>query len=86
MSCLPLAAAVCLLVAMEIRAAQDKQPNIIFIMSDDVGWGDHEANNKYMATPNLIQMAQRGVVMNQSYTLQACTPTRSALLTGRLVM
>ena len=85
MSRFPKAVVVCLLVAMEIGAVQSR-PNIVFIMSDDVGWGDHEANNQHMATPNLIQMAKRGVVMTQSYTLQACTPTRSALLTGRLVM
>ena len=85
MNSLPRAVVVWLLVAMKTETVRGK-PNIIFIMGDDIGWGDYEANNQYMATPNLIRMAQHGVVLNQSYTLQTCTPTRSALLTGRLVV
>ena len=85
MNSLPWAVVVWLLVAMKTETVRGK-PNIIYILSDDIGWGDHEANNKYFATPNLIKMAQHGVVLNQSYTLQTCTPTRSALLTGRLVV
>ena len=85
MNSLPWVVVVWLLVAMKTETVQGK-PNIIYILSDDIGWGDHEANNKYFATPNLIKMAQHGVVLNQSYTLQTCTPTRSALLTGRLVV
>ncbi|XP_076442669.1 arylsulfatase B-like [Babylonia areolata] len=59
------------------------KPNIIIMMADDVGWADYEVHDPQMATPSLTALAQRGLVLNQSYTLQTCTPTRSALLSGR---
>ena len=77
--------AIYLQVAMTLVMANKTQPNILFLLSDDVGMADTEAVDPAMSTPTLTRLAQLGVVMNQSYTLQTCTPTRSALLTGRLV-
>ncbi|KAL8583863.1 hypothetical protein ACOMHN_040332 [Nucella lapillus] len=58
------------------------RPNIVLMMGDDVGWADYEVNDPSMATPAITALAQRGLTLNQSYTLQTCTPTRSALLSG----
>merc|ERR1712121_504104 len=70
------------LVAMTC-GAMAKKPNIMILMADDVGWADYEVNDPEMATPALTALSQRGLVLNQSYTLQTCTPTRAALLSGR---
>ncbi|XP_070192929.1 arylsulfatase J-like isoform X1 [Littorina saxatilis] len=58
-------------------------PNIIILMGDDVGFADYEINDPAMRTPANTALAQKGLTLNQSYTLQTCTPTRTALLTGR---
>ena len=43
------------------------RPNILFIMADDLGWADVGWNDPGMYTPVLDDLAQRGVVMNQTY-------------------
>ena len=77
--------AACLLVVVALAAVDGKKPNIIMFVADDVGTADHELYDPAMRTPNLLRLAKLGITMNQSYTLQACTPTRTALLTGKLV-
>nr|XP_037275731.1 arylsulfatase B-like [Rhipicephalus microplus] len=61
----------------------DRSPHIILIVADDLGWNDVSWNNHKMHTPNLERLAREGVILNQSYVLPTCTPTRAALLTGR---
>lgn len=62
-------------------------PNIIFIMADDMGWGDLSIapfNQKKFSTPNLDQMAREGVRFTDFYSGHTvCAPARSVLLTGR---
>eukprot|EP00092_Neocalanus_flemingeri_P019261 GFUD01020865.1.p1 GENE.GFUD01020865.1~~GFUD01020865.1.p1 ORF type:complete len:508 (-),score=119.82 GFUD01020865.1:126-1649(-) len=60
-----------------------KQPNIIVIVADDLGYNDVSWHNKEMLTPNLGNLAHNGVILEQSYVQPICTPTRSALMTGR---
>ena len=61
------------------------QPNIIFILADDVGWSDFSYNvrDSPIQTPYIDSMATRGVVLTQYYTHSLCTPSRAALLTGK---
>ncbi len=64
--------------------AQDRKPNIIFILADDLGWGDVGFNGQeYIRTPNLDMMANEGMVFTDHYAGSAvCMPSRCALLTG----
>ena len=61
-----------------------KRPHIVFILADDLGFGDVGWNNKLMAdvTKRLARIAARGVTPSQYYVQQVCTPSRSALMTG----
>lgn len=65
-------------------SAQTKQPNIVIIFADDLGWGDVGCFGSSIPTPNLDQMAKEGVRMTRFYSASAvCSPSRAALLTGR---
>ena len=80
-------------------AGAARQPNILFIMADDLGWNDVSWNNPDMPTPNLARLAEEGIRLEQAYsqqvvqghlawaqlttTLQVCTPSRAAFLTGK---
>ncbi|CAM9439259.1 unnamed protein product [Discosporangium mesarthrocarpum] len=64
---------------------EDKQPNVIFILIDDLGWGDigYQSSDLSNLTPNLDAMAAKGVKLDNYYTSNICTPARASLLTGR---
>lgn len=66
------------------RSAEDP-PNIVLIMADDLGYGDLGCYGHPVAkTPNLDQLAREGVRFTQHYANgPECSPTRTALLTGR---
>ena len=65
--------------------AAERQPNIIFILADDLGYGDIGAYGATaIATPNIDRMAAQGAMFNEFYSVSpVCTPARAALLTGR---
>jgi arylsulfatase A len=61
-------------------------PNIVFILADDLGYGDlHCLNpNGKISTPNLDRLAQAGMIFTDAHSSSAvCTPTRYGILTGR---
>ena len=58
-------------------------PNIVMIMADDLGYGDVGWHDGPYLTPHLDALAESGVRLEQHYSLPVCSPTRSALLTGR---
>jgi arylsulfatase A-like enzyme len=60
------------------------QPNVVFIVGDNVGWGDIGCYGGTAPTPRIDSLAAEGTRF-KNYNVEAqCTPTRSALLTGRL--
>ena len=61
-----------------------KRPNIIFILTDDMGWGDLAAHgHPYLKTPNLSRLAAEGLCFDQFYTCSpVCSPSRVGFLTG----
>ena len=67
-------------------AASDKKPNFIIFFSDDTGWGDLGANGVAPSeTPNLDKLAAGGLRFTDFHAgASVCTPSRAALMTGRL--
>ena len=60
-----------------------EKPNILFILIDDMGWGDIGYNSEDILSPNLDKLAEEGLTFGQHYVNPECTPTRVSLLTGR---
>jgi arylsulfatase A len=73
--------------ALPVRAAEAKastqKPNIIFILSDDVGLGDVGATGGPFKTPQLDALAKGGTRFEYCYATPLCGPTRCLFLTGR---
>ncbi|NYT40666.1 sulfatase-like hydrolase/transferase [Sphingomonas sp. R-74633] len=68
------------------HAAPRRLPNIVFILVDDMGWGDIAAYNpnSKIPTPNLDRMAKQGMRFNDMHASSAvCTPSRYSILTGQ---
>ena len=61
------------------------QPNVVFILADDLGWGDLSVYGQTdFRTPNLDKLAAQGVRLTQAYSNSAvCSATRFGLITGR---
>lgn len=78
---LPLA----LLLAVSALTAHARQPNVIFILADDLGPGDLGCyGQKIIQTPNLDRMAAEGMRLTQHYSGNAvCAPSRCVLMTGK---
>ncbi|MBO9612642.1 MAG: sulfatase-like hydrolase/transferase [Dyadobacter sp.] len=63
-----------------------RQPNVIYILADDLGSGDLSClnSNSQISTPNLDKLASNGLVFTDAHSGSAvCTPTRYGILTGR---
>jgi len=72
------------LVASENRQAASPKPNVVLIMTDDVGYGDIGSYGAPdVKTPNIDRLAREGVRLTDFYAAPQCTPTRAALITGR---
>lgn len=69
--------------AFSLASAQSKQPNIVYILADDLGWKDVGFQGSDIKTPNLDKLAEQGVRFTQFYAQPMSTPTRAALMTGR---
>ncbi len=65
-----------------LLAAESSQPNIVVIMSDDMGYSDLGCSGGEIKTPNLDTLAAGGLRFTQFYNTARCCPTRAALLTG----
>jgi len=73
-----------LLSAAEEPAAESRKPNIIYILADDLGYGDLGCYGQTLyTTPNIDQLASEGMRFTQHYAgSTVCSPSRCSLLTG----
>jgi arylsulfatase A-like enzyme len=68
------------------KEAETRHPNIIYILADDLGYGDISCLNdsSKIQTPNLDKLAGQGIIFTDAHSNSAvCTPTRYGILTGR---
>ena len=76
-----------LLISCSFRlvAGQEKSrpPNILFLLADDLGWYDVGYHNPKIQTPNIDKLMKSGVLLDNYYVQQVCTPTRGSVMTGR---
>src|SRR4051794_7425266 len=70
------------LFAASLNAATAPRPNIIVILSDDMGYSDLGCYGGEIATPSLDALAAGGLRFTQFYNTARCCPTRAALLSG----
>ena len=72
------------LMAQQVMAADDR-PNIIFILADDMGYGDLACyGNQYIQTPNIDRLARTGTSFTQAYAGSGISsPSRCSLMTGK---
>lgn len=60
------------------------QPNIVFILVDDLGYGHVGFNGSvYYETPAIDRLANEGLVLDNAYMYPTCSPSRTALATGK---
>lgn len=69
----------------ENNAAANSKPNIVYILADDLGYGDLSCyGQSHFETPNLDKMAAEGMLFTQHYAgCTVCAPSRSSLMTGQ---
>jgi arylsulfatase A-like enzyme len=81
---LPACLAAAVLFSFNAADAQRRQPNVVFILADDLGWSDLGCYGADLhETPRLDQLAREGVRFTQAYAMPVCSPSRAAILTGR---
>lgn len=68
--------------SQNMSLGQKNLPNIVLIMSDDMGYSDIGCYGSEIHTPNLDKLAAGGVRMTRFYNTARCCPTRASLLTG----
>ena len=66
-----------------LHAAEATKPNIVYVLADDLGWGDLSTNGGSIPTPNIDRLCKEGVRLDNFMGWCVCSPTRAMLLTGR---
>ncbi|MFR9621048.1 MAG: sulfatase-like hydrolase/transferase [Rikenellaceae bacterium] len=70
-------------VAVAPSVVMASQPDIIYILADDLGYADVGFNGSDIQTPNIDRIARQGVQLQNYYVCPVSTPTRAGLMTGR---
>ncbi|MEI6275101.1 MAG: arylsulfatase [Prolixibacteraceae bacterium] len=68
--------------SLEAQNKSAKKPNILVILSDDMGYSDIGCFGSEIKTPNLDRLAKNGIKFTQFYNTARCSPSRASLLTG----
>lgn len=72
------------LILFQILTFAKNNPNILFVLADDFGWGNVGYHNPTVSTPNIDYLVKNGLELNRHYTHYICAPSRSSLHSGRL--
>jgi arylsulfatase A-like enzyme len=72
------------LLAVRLVSAQPARPNVVFLLVDDLGWGDFGCYGaKFNETPNIDKLATQGLRFTNAYSAcTVCSPSRAAILSG----
>jgi len=70
-------------VSLSAEEASPARPNILLIVADDLGWSDVGWHGGFSKTPHLDRLVREGIELDQHYVQPVCTPTRTALMSGR---
>ncbi|MHC4675610.1 MAG: sulfatase-like hydrolase/transferase, partial [Planctomycetota bacterium] len=76
----------CVQTSKQLASNSSDRPNIVFIMADDLGYGDVTCYNpdSKIHTPNIDRLARQGILFTDAHSPSSvCTPTRYGVLTGR---
>lgn len=70
--------------AAALQGQTNRPPNIVFVLADDLGWGDLGCyGNQFIPTPNLDRLAKQGSLFTSFYVANpVCSPSRTAFLSG----
>ena len=74
------------LLSIALAQGEEKRPNIVIILADDLGNADLGYRGGQVKTPNIDKLAAEGVRLESFYGMPVCTPARAALMTGRYPM
>ncbi|MEM6628760.1 MAG: arylsulfatase [Bacteroidota bacterium] len=72
----------CVLSCQRTPQPVDSRPNIVLVMVDDMGYSDIGCYGGEISTPNIDELAQKGLRFSQFYNTARCCPTRASLMTG----
>lgn len=72
-----------LIISTQLSLGQTK-PNVVYILVDNWGWGDISIQGSTIPTPRIDKLASEGIRFTNFNVQNQCTPTRSAIMTGRL--
>jgi len=72
-----------LLLAFSTPLLAADKPNVLFIVADDLGWADVGYHGGKFKTPVIDKLVKEGVELDRHYVQPVCTPTRTALMSGR---
>jgi arylsulfatase A-like enzyme len=84
----PIASLITLAATLSVSAAPARaagKPNIVYILVDNWGWGDISLQGSSTPTPRIDALARQGIRFTNFNIQNQCTPTRSAIHTGRCV-
>ncbi len=76
-------AGLCLFLLSLRPCIASEKPNVLLIVADDLGWSDVGWHGGFSKTPVMDRLVRTGIELDQHYVQPVCTPTRTALMSGR---
>ena len=64
-------------------ASAETKPHVVVMVLDDIGWSDLSVHGSDFHTPNMDALINDGIFLSKYYVQPVCSPTRSAIMTGR---